>query len=415
MKRKLAIFGVALVIGAWAVYAALGHSMAAYLSARWGQRILEAGDGKFQDPVVFLQARFFECAWLVTLTAGILAGIVNVGQFSARLPRLWQWVPWSVGGFIGLNLWVKLAAGTCLFWFALWLGKDGSSYLTQYQIKLLVMDETRAPTKVVIAGSSQAHAEIDARLLNRKLGPEVFTTDLHFPGSHGYDFLFLERVLRKHQADVVVCYLSEMNFYGRGLSAGFSLFSGLSEVPRFERLGGKAQWGWRDFGYALLGDMLPVFRFRDPISRRLLGNRMTSLKQEEHDSGLKVNLGERGGEAATGYLAGDQSKFEMAAFEEFVRLCREHHRTVVLCCGQLNPLLGNRIDPALRRDMAEFLNRLALKYDNVRLLQDLPVQAPEDYDDLTHVNHAAQIRFSETIAGELGKIAAERRPVISNQ
>jgi hypothetical protein len=41
----------------------------------------------------------------------------------------------------------------------------------------------------------------------------------------------------------------------------------------------------------------------------------------------------------------------------------------------------------------------------VKLLQDLAVQTPEDYGDLTHVNRAAQIRFSEMIIGELEKIA----------
>ena len=73
---------------------------------------------------------------------------------------------------------------------------------------------------------------------------------------------------------------------------------------------------------------------------------------------------------------------------------------MILCSGQMNPLLARQIDPTLRPKMLAFLAQLATKYNNVVLLQekDLPTQTEADYEDLSHANSAAQIRFTEAIA-----------------
>ena len=86
---------------------------------------------------------------------------------------------------------------------------------------------------------------------------------------------------------------------------------------------------------------------------------------------------------------------------------------MILCSGQMNPILARQIDPALRARMLAFLAQLATKYDNVVLLQekDLPTQTEADYEDLSHANSAAQIRFTEAIARVLqGLDQPEHRP-----
>ena len=151
---------------------------------------------------------------------------------------------------------------------------------------------------------------------------------------------------------------------------------------------------------------MPVFRVRDLIAERLLGNQLTGLRQRERNAALVADLQQRAVEAATGYRVDPQSEFSFAAFEAFVTKCRGENRTVVLCCGQLNPVLGRRLDPALRPQMLAFLRGLASKHSNVVLVEEsqMPAQSEQAYVDLTHVGPTAQAQFTEAIAGVLEKI-----------
>lgn len=421
MKRLLIVAGLASSLLAWIGYALLSRPLAAWMAHQWGAQLLHAGDGKFTDAAVFLQNRFREGAWLVTWLAVLLVATVWLGTvLQRRLPALWRWIPHSVAGFVALNLWVRLAMGTCLFWCLLWSGKGTTDNLTQFHIKRLLMDENPASVKAVLGGSSQVRAEIDDRLLNQALAPRVFATELHFPGNKGFDFLFLERALRRQEADVIVCYLSEGNFFGEGLSAGFALFFSWGDLADFLRLGGRPGWGAKGIGYGMLGDMLPLFRLRDALAQRLLGAETANIKQRQRDEALASNLEQRAADAAANYRAGPQTAFEMGAFEQFVARCQARRIAVVLCCGQLNPILSSKLDPALRPRMVSFLQQLAARHGNVTLVEPgaLPVHSAEDYEDLTHVNRAAQERFTEAIvrvlAGLARQRAGERAPLDEN-
>src|ERR1051326_363136 len=213
------------------------------IAQRWGAKILQAGDGKFSDAAIFLQHRIIEGAELLIVTNGLLAAGVGAGSLLARrASRLWKWTGYSVFGFLGANLWLKFVTSTCLFWCCFWNGKGTTDNLTQFHIKLLLSDENPAPVKVVLAGSSQVRTQIDAHWLNDRLGSNIFTTELHFPGNRTFDFLFLNRELGSRKADAVVCYLSEENFFAGAVSDGFPFFFGFGDLPEFVRLGGKAQW-----------------------------------------------------------------------------------------------------------------------------------------------------------------------------
>jgi len=78
----------------------------------------------------------------------------------------------------------------------------------------------------------------------------------------------------------------------------------------------------------------------------------------------------------------------------------------VLCCGQLNPVLGRALDPALRPDMLAYLHDLAGRDPNIILLEEsqLPVQTENDYMDLTHVDEANQVRFTGYMQTVLQKL-----------
>jgi hypothetical protein len=325
-----------------------------------------------------------------------------------RLPRVWHWVPYSVIGFVALNVWIRIAAETCLFWACLWPGKGSPDSLSQFHMKLLLMRENPSPIQVVLAGNSQLYTEIDPRLLNVELAPRVFSTELHSSGNRGFDFLFLDRKLAGQKVDVIVCYLSEVNFFLHELGPSFPLFFGFRNVPEFFRFGGKVQWSPRALGYGLLGDLLPVFRLRDACAQRLIGNRMLYLGVLSDDSGAAAGPKEDVHQRAAQFVKGDQSEFQMAAFEGFVARCAAENRKLLLCCGQVNPLLHAQLDPVLRPQMVDLLRRLAATYPNVRLLdeRELPTQTPDEYLDFTHVNRAGQIRFTEAIRPALEKVIA---------
>jgi hypothetical protein len=69
----------------------------------------------------------------------------------------------------------------------------------------------------------------------------------------------------------------------------------------------------------------------------------------------------------------------------------------------MNPILGRLIDPSLRAEMLAFLRGQAAQDPNIILLDQaqMPVQTEKDYDDLSHVNTAAQVRFSVFMSGRL--------------
>jgi hypothetical protein len=149
-----------------------------------------------------------------------------------------------------------------------------------------------------------------------------------------------------------------------------------------------------------LGDILPVFWLRDPVAQRLLGEPLVGLKQRQQVTALATDLQQRATEFTADFHLGEQSQFQFAAFEAFVARCQRENRRVVACCGQLNPLLGNALDPQMRSSMREFLRGLAARYDHFILLDEsrLPAQQIADYEDLTHVAQEARKRFTVLLA-----------------
>lgn len=411
MRRGLTVLCLVAAVTGWVGYAILARPCSVWIAAHWGSQIVRLGDGKFTDAADFLQHRFYEVAWLATVSVVLLAAAVLAGGFVARkLPPLWKWVPYSGTGFVAVNLWLKVAMATSLFWCLFWNGKGSTDNLAQFQIKRLLLGEAKAPVKVALAGSSQVHVQIDHRQLNRELGQRFYVADLGFPSTRAYDFLLLEEGLTAQKPQVIVCYLSELNFFDTALSDGFPLFFSCKDAPQFLRLGGKPSWSWQKFSFGLLGDILPVFRLRDLFAERLLGNELADLRQRERNAALGTDLEQRAREAAPGFQEDAQSRFCMDAFERFVANCRAKRWKVVLCCGQLNPILERKLAPTLRPKMLSFLNILASKYDNVIVVaeQQLPAQSEQDYEDLTHVGPPARIRFTTAVAGILDKLRLEQ-------
>jgi hypothetical protein len=398
---------------AWALYAVLGRTLARALDARFGHRILQMAAGKTTDSRMFIQMRMREAVLLLTAAALIaLAQLLAASLINRRTPPRLAWILSALSGFVCLNAFAFVAAHTVLFWCLLFTGTGTTHNFTQYQIKWGLMREMQAPQQAVLLGSSQTRAEIDEGLLNDRLGTRLWTTELHFPGNQVYDMLLDLEDLPPVKVDYVICYLSEGNFIVGPQTGGMEFFLNFRNLPELYRLGGALIHPDRSFAYGLLGNALPLFRLREPLLGRILGPSMMNLSQEEWNQSLITDLAARARIAVAAYQLGPNTVFQKKAFGVFAAKCRERHAVLIVCCGQMNPILGRVLDPSLRADMLAFLRGQAAQDTNIVLLEQaqMPVQTEKDYDDLSHVNTAAQVRFSEFMADVLENLMRTNQP-----
>lgn len=391
---------VALLLG-WLGYALAGGWLAQRVATRFGGVLMRIGQGKFSDASVFVQGRLREVLWLATL---LLLWIV-AHQVVDRMWRgrggsqRWRWVAHGVAGFVFLNVWVGCAANTALFWGVLGAGGGVQNYM-QFQFKRVMAEEVNAPMRAVFVGSSQTRAQIDERLLNERLGTNLWTTELHFPGSKAYDLLLIEPQLTRARAQFVVCYFTEGYLYTGSHGETPPNFLSFAQLPDAWRRGALKHLSGDEVGYGLLGDALPLFRCREIVSQRLLGAAAAQMKQAQYDAALPADLDTRARDSARSFRMDADADFQKRAFEDFVIRCEQAGRKVVLLEGGYNPVLTRQMDPALRTDMIEFLNGIAARHANVVLVpaSELPEQTAADYDDLNHVSVPMQQRFTEHLA-----------------
>lgn len=388
----------------WLGYALAGGKVAALVAEHFGGLLMRLGQGKFRDSAWFVQFRMMEVLWLATVA---LALAVAHWGFNLWLKRRWPTANWrgianGMLGFVTLNIWVGTALNTALFWAVLGMG-GGVQNLMQFQFKRILLEENRTPVRAVLMGNSQTRAEIKEEILNAELGTNFWATELHFPGSHGYDILLLEDQIRKARPDMVICYVTEIYFYGSSQGETPPNFLGLSDLPELWRLGGEHYLTWNELFSGLLGDICPIFRCRQVFAQRLFGSATAQIKQQQYDMSLNPDLGKRAEEHKSGLRISPESTFQKRAFELFVSDCEVSGRRIVLLEGGFNPLFERQIDPAIHQDMHEYLVGLQQRHHNVVLfpLSVLPKQTVKDYDDLDHVNPDMQQRFSLWLAEQI--------------
>ena len=221
--------------------------------------------------------------------------------------------------------------------------------------------------------------------------------------------LCLER-LPKVRLDYVITYVSEAILYSKIDNGRLVYFFGLRDLPGYLGLGpGKPDID-RFMVDGLLGDVFPIYREWEPLRFRVRGWQAETQGQERHDAALEADLANRAQSAAKNFHFGPASGFDKKEFVVFADLCRQRHCRLVVCCGQLNPLLERALDPALRPDMMAFLHDLAAKDPNVILLEpsQFPPQMESDYEDLTHVTKAAPRALFGTHRGGIGQVGTRK-------
>jgi hypothetical protein len=372
----------------------------AFLGQRFAEKILAVGQGKISSPDLFVTARLFEAGWLIALL--LLLAFVLLAAKKIFQSKKSGWVPLAICAFVGANLWIFGALRTGLAWAAL-TTRGANSNFTQFAFKKQLLDEHRAPRRAILLGSSQTQAQLDENILNQQLAGKIWTTELHFPGSHALDLLLVLRRLRAEPADTLVCYLSEYYFYAGANSTTAPYFFHAEDISLLKELGWGEELITQPFTMGLLAQTVPAFACREPLAFKLLGSAINSLDQSRHDAALDTNLTVRAESSAAAFALDANAARQKMTFVEFVKEAARQNRRVILLEGQVNPILAEKIPAAMRDDMRQFLRQLAAANPHVTLIPegDLPPQPPATYQDLTHVTKEAQKQFSTWFATRL--------------
>jgi hypothetical protein len=389
------------VVLLWVLFFIFGHRLATAVTATWSSAIARIAKGKVASPVDFVYWRMCDALWLGTLAVVLVAVFLWFlrRQWVARITGREMWVFYSVLVFVCLNVWVGFAMQRPLFWALLYSGEGTSNY-TQFKLKETLTREGPPVRRAILLGSSQTRAQIDENILNSQLANQLWTTELHFPGSTATDVALVTRHLGHVRADFVIVYISEGYFFSGTMKNSVPYFASFRDVSWFRNIGANEVFRSRDLYIGLLGNMAPLFRCRESLTQRILGTAFTELKQAEYNEALDTNLVKRAEETAKNVKRGAHTALEKRAFERFLQETKIRGSRVLILAGQLNPVLGERIDPTMRPEMLQFLHEMGQKYSHMALIDGAPFLAnvADDYQDLTHITPEAQERFTVALA-----------------
>ena len=395
----------------WLVFIGSGHLLAGRVPRIVEERIIRLGQGKIVSAEKFIHGRLLEFLLLLTLAEFWFAAHLFFSKIMRKRPAapiIPGWAFHSILAFVCLNLWLLAAGKTILFWGFMWDGQETQN-LTRFHLKRLLTREEHLRPCAILVGNSQTRAQIDEELLNIQLSSQLRTTELHYPGTRAYDLYVMQPIIDFNRPDYVICYATEAYFYNGSTSEVIPNFyrpSGLADiirrhtyrfVPARRVLNGVVGW------------LLPLFRTREVLVQRLFGPAIGQLNQKRHDLALNSDLSVRGRQFAQDFALNEESEFQKNAFEDYVIRCGKARTQMIVLCGQLNPLVSDHFASPIRADMLRFLKNLQSKYSHLTLIDDLPQQGPEDYEDLTHVTKGTQARFTRYLADFLRTQHAPRQ------
>ena len=390
----------------WAIYLSAGNRIASALGGRFEGILQRISKGKISDPVTFLYQRGKEFLLLATVLLLLSLALWWLARFLRKGAFRQAWLFNGIAGFLALNIFVAVAMNTALFWGAMFTGSRTANY-TQFQFKRVLVPEHPAPFSALLLGSSQTQAQIDENQLNALVGTNLWTTELHFPGSAALDVLLTYESIRRTPADFLLIYLSEGYFFNGLHIETPPFFARLEHIPLYRSFGLGREVCSRPFRYGFFAEIIPLFRAREAITHRVPGPDLGWIGQTTHDTTLKEDLEERADFVATRFRFDSYVDVQKRAFEEFIRRSSNDGCTIILFEGQLNPVLGRKLPSGMREDMKKYLSLVAARYPNVRLVPEaeLPPQSPADYVDLTHVTPEGQRRFTLWLVRYLEKNA----------
>lgn len=390
---------------AWASYMAYGTRTAQWIAGRFSQPLGRMSDGKFDDPVTFIHGRMGEAFLLGTLGLVICLCLMEFWRWMSE-KKIWnrgRGILMGVVIFSSINGYAWAAGNTVLFW-GLFYDSVNIDNFVQYQIKKLLLKESNNRQRIVLMGNSQANRSIDEVMINRTLGNRLWVTELTQPGTRGFDLLTLSRDIPFKGGDRIICYISEISFYGGGSGIVAADFLNFSEMLTIFQLKGANQFEPGSVQSGLVGRLCPLYRFRKPVSARLLGWKIANIDQTIFDQNYQPNLEHQAKEWALKLKVGELSRFHLAGMSEMLAEVSKKGCKVFLLTGHTHPALRYQINPEVTQNFNNFLKSQAMQYPGQVIYLDAqqiyePVES--DFTDLVHLNDKGQEKFTNRLISYL--------------
>lgn len=371
-----------------------------FLSDLFGEKILLAGEGYIKDSNIFILNRIKELLNLIIILCLFATGTFFLNFAFVRYEIKWFFI--SLYIIIAVQFFVLSLTGTGLFW----LVTKGQN-LSNFNLKLKLASEVEVP-RIFMVGSSQINAQINEQRLDELLDYKYSTSDLFCTGSQPFDLVLQQAIFQRTKPEMVICYLSEFDFHRKVQSflfPGFMDFKGLIDYYILKK--NESFKHQNHIVYSILGNILPLYKIRDLITIRIYGKKAFSIEEKNWNKELDSDLQKRAERFKTVFKDSEtNSAFNERAFEMFVLRSKLAGTKIVVCIGQMNPILSDIINPSYRKQTLEFLRKIASQNGHVFLFESnaFPIQTKENYHDLTHVNDKTQIRFTQRLALLLKKI-----------
>lgn len=410
--HQAGLFVAILIAISWMLYFLSAEQLSQWVGNHYGAVLSRIGGGKFDDPALFVKGRIREIVFLSTMAA--LLGYPGIA-INRWLKRKQAWLPARgiIMGtliFILANAFAWCAGQTVLFW-TLFYNKTQVDNFAQYEIKSALLREMPQRRHAILIGNSQTNTNIDEVLMNRMIGGRLWTTELSQPGASPFDLLTLSRNMPLVKGDIIICYLSEIYFYGDGNAGGVPAdFFGFSEIPDVHSLKGWNLFPKGAIRSGLIGRLLPIYRYRNSLSHRILGWQIVNLKQYEFDASLETDLEEQARRRAPKLKMGRFSRFQQASLAAAVAELSTRGCTTILIAGNTHPKLQKHMNPRVREDMTAYLERLRVAgKGNVIVVEGSEFFTPKDSDflDLVHFSKPSQERFTRLLIPYLESIISK--------
>jgi hypothetical protein len=394
-----------LVAGSWVAFALAGGQAAKLLAERFGTALLRVAGGKFDDPALFILGRLREFLLLTTVAMVLMLLVKAVHHALKRwhLPRPIESLAVAAAILFALNGFVGVAGRTVLFW-SLFYDRNYVDNFAQYQIKTALLREIKGRGRAILIGNSQTNTNIDEVTMNGMIGTRLWSTELTQPGARGFDLLTLTRKMPLQQGDLIICYLSEVFFYGDGSGGVAADFFCFTELPDVLDLQGIDQFAPGAIRTGLIGQALPLYRYRNSFSHKILGWSLVNLEQVRFDTSLESDLEAQARRRAPLLHEGTTSTFEKAAFTRTVNELTSKGCSTLLIAGHTHPALQRQMDPALRESMLQYLTAIQADGNGrVTVIDGSRLKFPvtSDFVDLVHFNKHAQLQFTQALVAHL--------------
>lgn len=389
----------AATVGLWIGYFTLAGLLSTALARLVGSLITDKTRGLVPDPTLFFRQVLFESVVLLT-TVLILVVIASYAPMLCRKYRIegfYRYTLVSVLIFASVNVFVGMAANTTLYWLGSYLAYPNLKQ-SFFNTNLTLLENAKTPKTVAIVGSSQGQSQFDAGIMNQAFYPETQFANLSYPGAKAWDFNLLFGKYQRLQPDVIVVYVSVMNFYDKtsGSSRIIPLVtaSSLPEIIQYQKDGFIDQ---QDLIHGLISLALPLYQSRRNIELALLGP-LAEKGFAIQRARAHTPLAEPKRHYADRFLISELSDYQKLSFQSFVARNLDAGFKVVVVKGQVSPKLEKRLQPGILEDYEQFIDDTKAQFPTARILDEsVPRHVTAVYDDFMHINNTERASFTKSI------------------